>query len=58
MRRTISWHPESYAANAHAALHWMKRPEGVLSGVWSSLKFGFVGEFDGKGNVATIRRLN
>jgi trans-aconitate methyltransferase len=41
----------------NAALHWMKRPEWVVEGVANCLKPGgrFVGEFGGKGNVATIR---
>jgi hypothetical protein len=34
----------------------MKQPEKVIAGVWRALKPGgrFVGEFGGKGNVATI----
>lgn len=45
------------AVFSNAALHWMKRPEAVVEGVASCLKLGgrFVGEFGGKGNVATIR---
>jgi len=45
------------AVFTNAALHWMKQPENVVAGVWSSLKPGgrFVGEFGGKGNVETIR---
>lgn len=46
------------AVFSNAALHWMVRPEAVISGVWASLKPGgrFVGEFGGFGNVATIIR--
>ena len=45
------------AVFSNAALHWMKQPELVVQGVANSLKQGgrFVGEFGGKGNVATIR---
>jgi trans-aconitate methyltransferase len=44
-------------AFTNAALHWMKRPELVVEGVANGLKprGRFVGEFGGKGNVATIR---
>ena len=44
------------AVFSNAALHWMKQPEKVVDGVWRALKPGgrFVGEFGGKGNVATI----
>jgi trans-aconitate methyltransferase len=44
------------AVFSNAALHWMKNPEGVISGVWHALKPGgrFVGEFGGYGNVAAI----
>lgn len=46
------------AVFSNAALHWMKDPERVITGVWRSLKPGgrFVGEFGGYGNVATIVR--
>ena len=45
------------AVFSNAALHWMKRPERVVQGVWQCLKTGgrFVGEFGGEGNVQTIR---
>jgi trans-aconitate methyltransferase len=45
------------AVFTNAALHWMKQPELVLTGVAGSLKpFGrFIGEFGGKGNVERIR---
>jgi trans-aconitate methyltransferase len=44
------------AVFSNAALHWMKDPEQVVTGVWRALKPGgrFVGEFGGYGNVATI----
>lgn len=46
------------AVVTNAALHWMKQAEAVVAGVAAALKPGgrFVGEFGGKGNVATIRR--
>ncbi len=46
------------AVFSNAALHWMKRPEAVIDGVWRALKPGgrFVGEFGGQGNVARIRK--
>lgn len=49
--------PRFDAVFSNAALHWMKRPELVVEGVANCLKQGgrFVGEFGGKGNVATIR---
>lgn len=45
------------AVFSNAALHWMKQPEKVASGVWNCLKPGgrFVGEFGGHGNVDKIR---
>ena len=45
------------AVFTNAALHWMKQPESVVSGVSKCLRDGgrFVGEFGGKGNVETIR---
>ena len=44
------------AVFTNAALHWIQPPEAVISGVWRSLRPGgrFVGEFGGRGNVATI----
>jgi trans-aconitate methyltransferase len=41
----------------NAALHWMKQPEKVVTGVRDCLKPGgrFIGEFGGKGNVEKIR---
>ncbi len=45
------------AVFTNAALHWMRRPREVISGVWNILKPGgrFIGEFGGKGNVQTIQ---
>lgn len=45
------------AVFSNAALHWMLEPERVLSGVFRALKSGgrFVGEFGGKGNIASIQ---
>ncbi len=45
------------AVFTNAALHWMRRPEKVVQGVWQCLRTGgrFVGEFGAKGNVETVR---
>jgi len=45
------------AVFSNAALHWMKQPEAVTTGVRDCLKPGgrFVGEFGGEGNVEKIR---
>jgi trans-aconitate methyltransferase len=53
---TLQFDGEFDAVFSNAALHWMKQPEKVIAGVWRALKPGgrFVGEFGGKGNVATI----
>jgi SAM-dependent methyltransferase len=47
------------AVFTNAALHWMKWPEAVISGVWRLLRPGgrFIGEFGGEGNVRTIRAV-
>src|SRR5262245_36214937 len=44
------------AVFSNAALHWMKRADDVIAGVWRSLRPGgrFVGECGGHGCVATI----
>ena len=41
---------------SNAALHWMKRPEAVIEGVWRALRPGgrFVGELGGAGNIQTV----
>jgi SAM-dependent methyltransferase len=43
---------------SNAALHWMKRPDAVIAGMWRALKPGgrVVGEMGGRGNVSTIHR--
>jgi len=53
---TLQFDGEFNAVFSIAALHWMKQPEKVIAGVWRALNAGgrFVGEFGGKGNVATI----
>jgi SAM-dependent methyltransferase len=45
------------AVFSNAALHWMRRPERVIAGVWRALKPSgrFVGEFGGHGCVAKIK---
>jgi trans-aconitate methyltransferase len=44
------------AVFSNAALHWMKRPDAVIAGVWRALRPGgrFVGEMGGAGNVGRI----
>jgi SAM-dependent methyltransferase len=46
--------PAFDAVFSNAALHWMKRPDAVIAGVWRALRPGgrFVGEMGGAGNVA------
>jgi SAM-dependent methyltransferase len=46
------------AVFSNAALHWMKRPDLVLQGVWKALQPGgrFVGELGAAGNVGAIVR--
>ena len=41
---------------SNAALHWMKRPEAVIDGVWRALRPGgrFVGEMGGAGNIQAV----
>ncbi len=41
---------------SNAALHWMKKPEKVLDGVWKALKVGgtFIGEMGAYGNVESV----
>jgi trans-aconitate methyltransferase len=43
---------------SNAALHWMKKPQAVIDGVWRALKPGgrFVAEMGGAENVQTIAR--
>ena len=44
------------AVFSNAALHWMKRPDAVIAGVWRALRPGgrFIGEMGGAGNVSSI----
>src|SRR5271157_4034937 len=53
----LTFDSEFDAVFSNAALHWMRRPDDVIAGVWRSLKAGgrFVGEFGGHGCVAKIR---
>lgn len=41
---------------SNAALHWMKRPDAVIDGMWRALRPGgrLAGEMGGRGNVAQI----
>lgn len=45
------------AVFSNAAIHWMKRPDAVIDGVFRALKAGgrFVAEFGGEGCVRTLR---
>lgn len=45
------------AVFSNAALHWMKRPDAVIDGVYRALRGGgrFVAEFGGEGCVRTLR---
>ncbi len=54
----LPFEAEFDAVFSNAALHWMRRPEAVIAGVWRALRPGgrFVGEFGGAGNVDAIRR--
>lgn len=54
--QSLSFDAEFDAVFSNAAIHWMKRPGDVIAGVWRALKPGgrFVGEFGGRGNVATV----
>jgi len=48
--------PAFDAVFTNAALHWMKKPDAVIAGVWRALRPGgrFVGEMGAAGNVATV----
>lgn len=52
----LSFDQEFDAVFSNAALHWMKRPDDVIDGVWRALKprGRFVAELGGHGCVATI----
>lgn len=54
----LDYRAEFDAVFSNAALHWMKRPDEVIDGVWCSLKPGgrFVAECGGYGCVETIKR--
>lgn len=54
----LAFEPEFDAVFSNAALHWMRRPDAVISGVWRALRPGgrFVGELGGEGCVARIRK--
>ncbi|HSI38771.1 MAG TPA: methyltransferase domain-containing protein [Methylotenera sp.] len=54
--QSLEFSNEFDAVFSNAALHWMKAPEKVISGVWQALKPGgrFVAECGGYGNVASI----
>ena len=56
--QVLHFDKEFDAVFSNAALHWMKRPEAVIAGVWRALKPGgrFVAEFGGDGNTATVLR--
>jgi trans-aconitate methyltransferase len=53
----LEFDSEFDAVFSNAALHWMKRPDDVIAGVWRALKPGgrFVAEFGGLGCVEKIR---
>jgi len=52
----LHFNNEFDAVFTNAALHWMKKPDQVIDGVWRSLRpeGRFVGEFGGHGNVSAI----
>jgi len=52
----LNFENEFDAVFSNAALHWMKRPDNVIDGVWRALKVGgrFVAELGGHGCVAKI----
>ena len=54
--QALSFEGEFDAVFSNAALHWMKRGDAVIAGVWRALKPGgrFVGEFGGRDNVGAI----
>jgi len=56
--QALTFADEFDAVFSNAALHWMKRPDRVIAGVWRCLKTPgrFVGEFGGHGNVAHLHR--
>lgn len=54
----LTFDAEFDAVLSNAALHWMGRPDAVITGVWRALRPGgrFVAELGGEGNVDSIRR--
>ena len=52
----LTFETEYDAVFSNAALHWMKRADDVIDGVWRALTPGgrFVAECGGKGNIAKI----
>jgi SAM-dependent methyltransferase len=52
----LTFESEFDAVFSNAALHWMKRADDVIAGVWRALKPGgrFVAECGGRGCIATI----
>ncbi|HYL86999.1 MAG TPA: class I SAM-dependent methyltransferase [Candidatus Angelobacter sp.] len=54
----LSFNGEFDAVFSNAALHWMRKPEAVISGVWRALRPGgrFVAEMGGHGCVAKIKK--
>src|SRR5258705_4093380 len=54
----LGFEGEFDAVFSNAALHWMKRPDVVIAGVWRALRPGgrFVAECGGDGCVAQIQR--
>jgi SAM-dependent methyltransferase len=54
----LDFDTEFDAVFSNAALHWMRRPDAVIAGVWRALKPGgrFVAEMGGHGCVAKIKQ--
>ena len=52
----LGFDAEFDAVFSNAALHWIREPDRVITGVYRALKPGgrFVGEFGGKGNIGAI----
>lgn len=52
----LTFDGEFDAVFSNAALHWMRRADAVVAGVWRALRPGgrFVGEFGGHGNVRLV----
>ena len=52
----LAFEAEFDAILTNAALHWMKRPDAVIDGMWRALRPGgrLAGEMGGRGNVARI----